>query len=120
MKNKNFNKKNTIVAIFILATVIVTYIGYNEVLAQPVSSGNQSTASNAAGPLTPYSPGPHSNPSINTAFNQSKLFPNNTETIKSFAQLNGNNSQFFTKDKSVSNSKNTMGNRLSKNYYQNH
>jgi hypothetical protein len=81
---------------FILATIIVAYIGYNEVFAQ--LTGNQSTASNAAGPLTPYSPGPHSNhsnSSINTPFNQSKLIPNNTETIKSFDKLNGNNSQFF-------------------------
>ncbi len=84
------------------------------------SSGNKSTASNAAGPLTPYSPGPHSNPGINTPFNQSKLFPNSTETIKSFDKLNGNNSQFFTKNKPVSNTHNTIGNALSRNSYQNH
>jgi hypothetical protein len=78
---------------FILATIIVAFIGYNEVSAQ--LTGNQSAASNAAGPLTPYSPGPNSNSSINTPFNQSKLIPNNTETIKSFDKLNGNNSQFF-------------------------
>jgi hypothetical protein len=86
-------KKALLLTTFILATIIVAYIGYNEVSAQ--LTGNQSTASNAAGPLTPYSPGPHSNSSINTPFNQSKLIPNNTETIKSFDKLNGNNSQFF-------------------------
>ena len=76
------------------------------------SSGNKSTASNAAGPLTPYSPGPHSNPGINTPFNQSKLFPNNTETIKSFDKLNGNNSQFFTKNNPISNPHNNIGDAL--------
>jgi hypothetical protein len=119
MEDKHFYKKTIVVAFFILASAIMIYIGYNEVMAQS-SSGNQSAASNAAGPLTPYSPGPHSNPSINTPFNQSKLFPNSTETIKSFDKLNGNNSQFFTKDKSISNPKNTIGNSLSRNSYQNH
>jgi hypothetical protein len=120
MENKHFYKKTMIVEIFIIAAAIVSLLEYNTVLAQPSASGNQSVALNAAGPLTPYLPGPHSNPSINTPYNQSKIFPNNTETIKSFAQLNGNNSQFFTKDKSISNPNNTVGNSLSKNYYQNH
>jgi hypothetical protein len=119
MEDKPFYKKTIVVAFFILASAIMIYIGYNEVLAQS-SSGNKSGALNAAGPLTPYSPGPHSNPSINTPFNQSKLIPNNTETIKSFDKLNGNNSQFFTKDKSISNPKNNIGNSLSRNSYQNH
>ena len=120
MNNISFYQKTLVVAIFILAAAIITYVGYAEVFAQPSSSGNQSSASKAAGPLTPYSPGPHSNPSINTPFNQSKIFPNGTETVKTFNQLNGNNSQFFTKNKPVSNPNNNVGNSLAKNYYQNH
>ena len=129
MNNISFYQKTLVVAIFILAAAIITYVGYAEVFAQPSSSGNQSSASSsgnqssaskAAGPLTPYSPGPHSNPSINTPFNQSKIFPNGTETVKTFNQLNGNNSQFFTKNKPVSNPNNNVGNSLAKNYYQNH
>jgi hypothetical protein len=140
MENKHFYKKTLVVSIFILAAALVTFVDYNIVLAQSTSgnqtaastsgnqtaastSGNQtaaSTSGNQAGALTPYSPGPHSNPATNTPFNQSKLNPSNTETIKSFAQLNGNNTQFFTKDKSISNPHNNVGNSMGTNSFQSH
>ncbi|MER5175905.1 MAG: hypothetical protein ABJB76_10490 [Candidatus Nitrosocosmicus sp.] len=119
MDINHFYKKTIVVAIFILAGAIMTYIDFNEVSAQ--SSGNQSASSgNPSGPAVPYSPGPHSNPQLNTPYNQSKIFPNNTETIKSFDKLNGNNTQFFSKDKSVSNPNNSLANSLGTANFQNH
>jgi hypothetical protein len=119
MENKRFYSKIIVTRIFILVGVIVTYVGFNEVLAQ--ISGNQSPASgNQAGPLVPYSPGPSSNPHLYPSFNQSKIFPNSTETAKSFDKLNGNNTQFFTKDKSVSYPGNNLGNSLAINKFQSH
>ncbi len=122
MEYKDQLGKPIIMSIFvILAAVIVISISYNQVFAASNSTaGKQSGALNPSGPLTPYSPGPHSNSLVNTPFNSTKLNPNNTETIKSFDKLNGNNSQFFTKDKSVSNPHNTISNSLSRNYFQNH
>ena len=117
MENSNFYKKALLGAIFILAATIMTYIVYNEVYAQSTAS---KTAINPAGPTVPYSPGPSSNPQLYPPFNQSKIFPNNTETVKSFNKLNGNNTQFFTKDKSVSNTNNSLVNSLSTNNFQNH
>jgi hypothetical protein len=117
MENKQFYKKAIVGAIFILAAAIVTYIGYNEVYAQSIT--NQ-TAVNPAGPTVPYTPGPSSNPQLYPPFNQSKIFPNNTETAKSFNKLNGNNTQFFTKDKSISNMNNSIGSSLSTNSFQSH
>ncbi len=114
--------KPIVISVFILAAVVImTNISYNQIFAAPSSSaGNQSGALNPSGPLTPYGPGPHSNSGVNTPFNSTKLNPNNTETIQSFTALNGNNSQFFTKDKSVSNPNNTLGSSVGTNYYQNH
>src|SRR3954447_8121985 len=110
MQNRQFYRKVLLGAIFILAATIMTYIVYNEVYAQ---STTNKTAVNPAGPTVPYSPGPSSNPQLYPPFNQSKIFPNNTETGKSFDKLNGNNTQFFTKDKSISNPHNSIGNSLS-------
>ena len=116
--------KSIIISIFILAAAVaMTIIGYNQIFAASNSTAgkqSQSGALNPSGPLTPYSPGPHSNSLVNTPFNSTKINPNNTETVQSCAKLNGNNSQFFTKDKTVSNPHNTIGNSLSKNYFQNH
>ena len=123
MEYKDQLGKPIIMSIFvILAAVIVINISYNQIFAASNSTaGNkQSGVLNPSGPLTPYSPGPHSNSLVNTPFNSTKLNPNNTETIQSFDKLNGNNSQFFTKDKSVSNPNNTLGSSEGTNYYQNH
>ncbi|HXT83919.1 MAG TPA: hypothetical protein VN704_06250 [Verrucomicrobiae bacterium] len=114
--------KSIVISVFILAAVVImTNISYHQIFAAPSSSaGNHSGALNPSGPLTPYGPGPHSNSGINTPFNSTKLNPNDTETIQSFTALNGNNSQFFTKDKSVSNPNNTIASSEGTNYYQNH
>ncbi len=119
MEINHVYKKTMIVSIFILAAAILTYIDLNEASAQ--SSGNQSVSSgNPSGPTVPYSSGPHSNPLLNTPYNQTKIFPNNTETIHSFDKLKGNNTQFFTKDKSVSNPNNSLANSLGTANFQNH
>ncbi len=126
MEINHFYKKTMVVSIFILAAAILTYIDLHEASAQSsgnqsASSGNQSASSgNPSGPTVPYSSGSHSNPLLNTPYNQSKIFPNNTETIKSFDKLNGNNTQFFTKDKSVSNPNNSLANSLGTANFQNH
>ncbi len=96
MENKLFNKKTIVVAIFILAAAIMTYVGFNEVFAQ--STGNQSAATIASG-------------------NQSQ-FIKHAETLKKFENLTGSNQKFFTNDKSISNPNNTLGNSLATNQYQ--
>ena len=42
MGNNHSDKKTLVVAIFIAAAAIITYVGYNEVMAQ--STGNQTAA----------------------------------------------------------------------------
>ena len=108
--------------VFIFAAVIaMTYICNNQIFAaSSSSSGNQTKASNPSGPLTPYSSGPHSNPPTNTPFNPSKANPNNTETIKSFTAVKGNNSEFLKGNKPISNPHNNVGNSLGINANQSH
>jgi hypothetical protein len=117
MENKWSNINTILIASFILAVATVMYIGYHEVVAQ--SSSNKSSVSNQAGPNVPYNPGPSSNPHLYPPFNQSKIFPNKTETIKSLNNLTGSNTPFL-KGKPVSNTNNSIANSLSKNYFQNH
>lgn len=103
--------------IFIAVASIITYIGFNEVYAQ---SGNQSSSSShQSGPNVPYHPGPNSNPHLYPPFNQSKIFPNNTENLKSLKNLTGSNTPFL-EGKPVSNPKNSLANSLSTNSFQNH
>jgi len=94
MENKHLDKKTIVVAIFITAAAIMTYVGYNEVMAQP--TGNQTANQTAAG----------------TA-NQSQA-----ETLASLANLTGSDQNIMSKDKSISNSNNTLGNSLATNEFQ--
>ncbi len=71
----------SIVAIFILATAIMTYIGYNEVLAQ--TTGNQTAG-----------------------------------TLNSLGNLTGSDQGIMSKDSTISNPNNTLGNSLATNQYQ--
>ncbi len=78
----------SIVAIFILATAIMTYIGYNEVLAQ--TTGNQTAETG----------------------NQT------AETLNSLGNLTGSDQGIMSKDSTISNPNNTLGNSLATNQYQ--
>jgi hypothetical protein len=98
MENKHLDKKTIVVAIFIVAAAaIMTYIGYNEVMAQ--STANQTAAGT-------------SNQTAGTA-NQSQA-----ETLASLANLTGSDQTIMSKDKSISNSNNTLGNSLATNEFQ--
>jgi hypothetical protein len=90
MENKHSDKKTLVVAIFIAAAAIMTYVGYNEVMAQ--STGNQTAAGTA---------------------NQSQA-----ETLKSLGNLTGSDQNIMSKDKSISNSNNSLGNSLATNEFQ--
>ncbi len=106
MENKLFNKKTIVVAIFILAAAIMTYVGFNEVFAQP--SGNQSAATTASGNQS----------AATTASGNQSQFIKHAETLKKFENLTGSNQKFLTNDKSISNPNNTLGNSLATNKYQ--
>ena len=87
------DKKTIVVAIFIAAAAIMTYIGYNEVMAQ--STGNQTAAGNTQ------------------EQNQSQA-----ETLNSLGNLTGSDQSIMSKDKSISNPNNTLGNSLATNEFQ--
>jgi hypothetical protein len=99
MENKYFDKKTIVVAIFIVAAAaIMTYIGYNEVVAQP--TGNQTTA--GTGNQTTAGTGNQSQP----------------ETLASLGNLTGSDQSILSKDKSISNPNNSLGNSLATNQFQ--
>jgi hypothetical protein len=122
MENKPSHNKVLLVTIIITVAATISYIGYHEVFAQSSnqSSGSKSSAvSNQAGPNVPYNPAPSSNPHLYPPFNQSKIFPNNTESIKSLNNLTGSNTPFL-KGKPLSNTNNSIANSLSTNSFQSH
>jgi hypothetical protein len=90
MENKHLDKKTIVVAIFIAAAAIMTYVGYNEVMAQP--TGNQTGSGTG---------------------NQSQ-----SETLASLGNLTGSDQNIMSKDKSISNSNNSLGNSLATNEFQ--
>lgn len=95
MQKKEFDKKiMTLLSLFIFATIGFTYIGLNEVMAQ----ANTTTASNQTSGNT-------------TGTNQ-------TETLKQFEKLTGSDQNIISKDRSISNPNNTLGNSLSTNQFQ--
>jgi hypothetical protein len=98
MENKHLDKKTIVVAIFIAAAAIMTYVGYNEVMAQP--TGNQTAAGTA-------------NQTAAGTANQSQA-----ETLASLGNLTGSDQNIMSKDKSISNSNNTLGNSLATNEFQ--
>ena len=90
MENKHLDKKTIVVAIFIAAAAaIMTYIGYNEVMAQPTANQTAGTA------------------------NQSQA-----ETLKSLENITGANQGILSKDKTISNPNNSLGNSLATNQFQ--
>lgn len=89
MENKHFDKKTIVVAIFIVAAATMTYIGYNEVMAQP--TGNQTAGTG----------------------NQSQA-----ETLNSLGNLTGSDQSILSKDKTISNPNNSLGNSLTTNQFQ--
>jgi hypothetical protein len=98
MENKHSDKKTIVVAIFIAAAAIMTYVGYNEVMAQPTGNQTGSGTGNQTGSGTG---------------NQSQA-----ETLASLGNLTGSDQSIMAKDKSISNSNNTLGNSLATNEFQ--
>jgi hypothetical protein len=98
MENKHSDKKTIVVAIFIAAAAIMAYVGYNEVMAQP--TGNQTGS------------GTGNQTAAGTA-NQSQA-----ETLATLGNLTGSDQSIMSKDKSISNSNNTLGNSLATNEFQ--
>ncbi|MGN6614567.1 MAG: hypothetical protein ACTHKC_05965 [Candidatus Nitrosocosmicus sp.] len=84
----------TSLSLFIFATIGFTYICLNEVMAQ----ANTTTSSNQTSGNT-------------TGANQ-------TETLKQFEKLTGSDQNIISKDRSISNPNNTLGNSLSTNQFQ--
>jgi hypothetical protein len=96
MQKKIFNKKiMTYLSLFIFSTVGFTYIGINEVIAQ---ANTTTTTSNQTSGNT-------------TGANQ-------TETLQQFAKLTGSDQNIISKDRSISNPNNTLGNSLATNQFQ--
>jgi hypothetical protein len=106
MGNNHSDKKTLAVAIFIAAAAIITYVGYNEVMAQ--STGNQT----AAGTGNQTAAGTGNQTAAGTG-NQSQA-----ETLKSLGNLTGSDQNIMSKDKSISNSNNSLGNSLATNEFQ--
>jgi hypothetical protein len=98
MENKQLDKKTIVVAIFIAAAAIMTYVGYNEVMAQPTGNQTGSGTGNQTGSGTG---------------NQSQ-----SETLASLGNLTGSDQNIMSKDKSISNSNNSLGNSLATNEFQ--
>lgn len=98
MENKPSDKKTIVAAIFIAAAAIMTYVGYNEIMAQPTGNQTGSGTGNQTGSGTA---------------NQSQA-----ETLASLANLTGSDQSIMSKDKSISNSNNTLGNSLATNEFQ--
>ena len=103
MENKHYDKKVVAGAVFILAAAIMTYIGYNEVMAQ--STGNQTAA--GTGNQTAAGTG-----------NQTTQFLNQAETLKSLENQTGSDQSIMSKDKTISNPNNSLGNSLGTNQFQ--
>jgi hypothetical protein len=99
MQKKVFDKKiMTLLSLFIFATIGFTYIGLNEVIAQvntttPTTAASNQTSGNTTG-------------------------TNQTETLKQLDKLTGSDQNIISKDRSISNPNNTLGNSLSTNQFQ--
>jgi len=97
VKNYVYNKA-TLLGLFMFATAIFSFIGFNDIYAQS-TTGNQSSASTNGG-------------------NQSSSSANQTETLGTLANLTGSDQSIISKDQSISNPNNTLGNSLATNEFQ--
>jgi hypothetical protein len=91
-------KKAAFIGLFMFATAVFSFTGFNDIYAQ-ITSGNQSSGSTSGG-------------------NQSSSSANQTETIGTLGNLTGSDQSIIGQDKSISNPNNTVGNSLSTNEFQ--